>query len=214
MQGSTVFTTLDLKNGYHQLPVHPSDIEKTAFTCHRGQFEFLRVPFGLCNAPSHFQRVMETILGVCVLVYIDDLVIYSPNMESHINHDKVVLQRIRKANLRLKPSKCYFAKKQVKLLGYTVSQSGFKPDPDKTAAIQALSPPTTVKQVRSFLGMANYYRNCIPNYANIASPLTTLTRKNQHFHWTPLHDKSFQELKQILTSPTVVSFPRTELPYT
>ena len=196
MGGSTVFTTLDLKSGYHQLPVHPNDIEKTAFTCHQGQFEFLRVPFGLCNAPSHFQRVMETILhdllGVCVLVYIDDLVIYSTDMESHIGHVQLVLQRIRKANLRLKPSKCHFGQKEVKLLGYVVNKSGIQPDPDKTAAIQALSRPTTVKQVRSFLGMANYYRNCIPNYANIAAPLTELTRKNQRFHWTHHHDKSFK----------------------
>ena len=217
MGGSTVFTTLDLKSGYHQLPVHPNDIEKTAFTCHRGQFEFLRVPFGLCNAPSHFQRVMETILhdllGVCVLVYIDDLVIYSTDMESHIGHVQLVLQRIRKANLHLKPSKCHFGQKEVKLLGYVVNKSGIQPDPDKTAAIQALSRPTTVKQVRSFLGMANYYRNCIPNYANIAAPLTELTRKNQRFHWTHHHDKSFQTLKKALTSSAVVSFPRTELPY-
>ena len=199
LQGNSVFSTLDLKSGYHQLAIDPNDTEKTAFVCHKGQFEFLRVPFGLANAPAQFQRTMDYIfrdlLGVCVLVYIDDIIVYSPDIQSHAKHLEQVFQCLKQATLRLKPSKCHFAQSQVKVLGYIISGEGITPDPAKTEAIQKLKPPTSVKQVRSFLGMANYYRNCIPDYANLAAPLTALTKQSQRFHWTEQHTSAFNRLK-------------------
>ena len=217
LQGNSVFSTLDLKNGYHQLSIDPIDTEKTAFVCHKGQFEFLRVPFGLANAPAQFQRTMDHIfrdlLGVCVLVYIDDIIVYSPDVQSHTRHLKQVFECLKQANLRLKPSKCHFAQTKVKVLGYIISGEGIVPDPAKTEAMQKLKPPTSVKQVRSFLGMANYYRSCIPDYANLAAPLTALTKQNQRFLWTEQHLSAFNSLKNALLSPQILAYPRTDLPY-
>ena len=217
LEGSTVFSTLDLKSSYHQMAVHPDDTEKTAFICHRGQFEFLRVPFGLANAPSFFQRTVEHIfrdlLGICVLIYIDDIIVFSPDRDSHIKHFKLVLDCLRKANLKLKPSKCVFGQSQVKILGYIIQASGIKPDPSETEAIRNLKTPTNTKEVRAFLGMCNYYRNCILNFSYHVASLTQLTRKKQKFSWNNQHKAAFETLQAALVSPNILAFPRVDLPY-
>ena len=217
MQGSAIFSTLDLKSGFHQIKVNPSDCEKTAFICHRGLFEFVRMPFGLANGPSHFQRVMDfafrDLLGVCVMIYIDDIVIYSKNLEEHISHLEVVFSRLAEYGLQVKPEKCKFALSEIKLLGFVLDKKGIKANPEKTAAIFNMPPPKTVKQVRSFLGMAGYYRQCIPGYAKLAQPLTELTKKRQRFRWSDQCQTAFDSLKTALVSDSVVRYPRIDLPY-
>ena len=202
--GSTVFSALDLRSGYHQIRLDQETIPKTAFRCHRGLFEFLKMPFGLATAPRWFQRIMDTVLegliGTICLVYLDDIVVFSPNEEDHLKHLQQVCDRIRSAGLRLKPTKCHIGLKQINLLGHVVNADGISSDPEKVQAIQLLPTPTNIKQVRCFLGMTGYYRDLIPNYADLAEPLVDLTRKHVHFQWTTEQEEAFNALKRSLIS--------------
>ena len=212
-----IFSTLDLKSGYWQLPIHPLSMEKTAFICHLGLYEFTRIPFGLANAPAVFQRAMNTVLagllGKTCMVYLDDIVIFSKTEEEHERHLEEVFSRLRQAGLRLKPKKCYFGLKEIQLLGYIISQNGIRADPEKTQAIASLRPPTDVKGVRSFLGMAGYYRQCVPDFAKVAEPLHKLLRKNTIFEWGADQQGAFDKLKELLTSDSVMTRPRPDQPY-
>ena len=158
-------------------------------------------------------KVLAGLIGTCVFVYLDDIVVYSPNHARHEEHLTLVFDRLKKAGLRLKPTKCKFGLAQVQLLGYIISAKGKSPDPEKTAAIADLRPPTTVREVRSFLGMASYYRDCLPNYAQVAEPLTAFTRKHARMDWTDACQCSFNTLKQHMTSNYVMAPPRTDRPY-
>lgn len=215
--GATIFSTMDLKSGYWQIPVAEEDIEKTAFTCHLGLFEFTRLPFGLANAPAVFQRTMNKVLsgliGKCCMVYLDDIVVYSQDEDSHANDLAAVFDRLRQAGLALKPSKCAFGLESVELLGYIINKDGIKMNPEKVKAIQELSVPRDVKEVRSFLGMAGYYRQCIPHYAHEAEPLTRLTQKKVKFEWGPEQQRAFETLRKLLTSDAVMAHPKTDKPY-
>jgi hypothetical protein len=214
---SKVFSTLDLKAGYHQIPVAPEDIHKTAFRCHLGLFEFVRMPFGLTNGPGVFQRVMDQVLegliGVSVMVYLDDIVIFSENHSDHAVHIQQVLDRLRHYGLRLKATKCSFGLPEVKLLGFIINKHGIRSDPDKITAISQLADPTNVSEVRSFLGMAGYYRQCIQNFAEVARPLTRLTCKGVPFEFGPEQRTSFETLKTLLTSNQVMAHPDPSKPY-
>ena len=215
--GAKVFSTLDLRSGYWQIPVDPADREKTAFTCHLGLFEYNRLPFGLTNAPSQFQRIMNFVLsdfiGKGVLVYLDDLIVYSSSEQQHAQRLDQVLQRLRRYNLTLKSQKCAIGKTEVRLLGRVISGEGIQPQPEKLDAIQNLKAPTSVRQVRSFLGMAGYYRAMIPQFAYLAEPITRLTRKNEPYVWGPEQEQSFRKLKAALISPPIIAFPDPNLPY-
>ncbi len=149
--GSTIFSTIDLKTGYWQIPMHPNDAHKTAFRCHRGLFQFRRMPFGLCNAPASFQRIMDQVLQglvcVCVFVYLDDIVVFSKNPKDHAHHLQLVFDRLKAAGLKMKPSKCSFGLPEIKLLGYIINRQGITTDPEKVKAIVKLQPPQTVKEV-------------------------------------------------------------------
>ena len=208
---SAIYSTLDLKAGYHQMRVAEEDIHKTAFRCHVGQYEFTKVPFGLKTAPIFSQQEMNFILsdfiGVCVFVYIDDILVFSNNEEDHLNHLQLVFNRLRKVGLKLKPTTFSFGLPEVKLLGYVLNSEGIQTDPDKVAAIADLPTPTTIKEVRSLLGMTNYYRTSLPNYATIAEPLIQLTRKYTTFNWTSEHQRAFDELKRLLISSHVMAAP-------
>jgi transposase InsO family protein len=212
-----VFSVLDLRSGYWQLPVAAEDRCKTAFTCHVGQFEYNRVSFGLSTAPSHFQRqmngVFHTHLGRFVLIFIDDIVVYSENEAQHREHLREVFRCLSKAGLQLKLSKCSFMQASVDLLGFRIGANGIAPLEEKVKAISDLPPPQNVKAVRSFLGLANYYRQCVKGYAQIAEPIVALTRKAVPFEWSADCQAAFEQLKQALTGPQVMAHPDVNKPY-
>ncbi len=173
---STVFSAIDLRSAYWQVALSSDAIPKTAFACHRGLYEFTRIPYGLCNAPGQFQRIMQKVLGdlvgtVC-MVYLDDVIIFSRSKDEHARHVRAILDRIGAAGMTLKLAKCKFGLERLDLLGYTVARGSIEPQESKVKAIRDLAPPTTVKEVRSFLGMTGYYHQCLPRYAHVAAPLT------------------------------------------
>ncbi len=217
LHGATVFSTLDLRSGYWQIPMAEQDVEKTAFISHCGLHEFLRVPFGLTKAPAVFQRTIEKVLsglvGTVCMIYIDNIVVYGSNEVEHAENLCLVLERIEKHDLKLKPSKCAFGLEEITLLGYIIDKRGVRPDPDKVKAIAELGQPIDVSEVRSFLGMTGYYRSCMPNYAYIAATLVAITRKYARFEWGPPQIAAFEELKALLVSEQVVAHPQLDKPY-
>ena len=217
LQGAMVFSTLELKSSFHQLPLHPDDQEKTAFVCHRGLFEWTRLAMGLANASQAFQRAMEVVLkgliGSICMLYIDDIVVYSKNEQEHVEHLKLMFDRLDRYNLRLNPAKCVFGMREVKLLGFIVSSAGLRADPAKVDAITRMQAPQCLAEARSFLGMTGYYRQCIQDYAKISQPLVHLTKKNVRFEWKEPQQTAFEQLKQALVSDHVMAHPRTDQPY-
>ena len=187
MGGAKVFSTMDMQSSYWQVPLHPDAIPKTAFVCHRGCYEFLRVPFGLANAPSHYQRVMTKVLGPFigkfVMVFLDDVVVYSETEEEHIKHLEQVFEALKEARLTVKESKCAFLQREVDLLGYVVSGDGLRAQKAKTDAIDRQPPPRDVNELKRFMGMATYYRQLIPDFAKVAEPIQHLTRKKVEWSW-------------------------------
>ena len=217
LQGAQIFSTLDLRSGYWQIELHPSAMEKTAFITHQGLYEFTVLPFGLCNSPSTFQRLMEHILRglnwkTC-LIYIDDIIVFSTSFRDHLQHLEEVFRRLRQANVKLKPSKCSFARSQVEYLGHLVSKHGVRPNPAKITAVTEFPVPTNVKGVRSFLGLANYYRRFVKDFARIASPLNQLLRKDVRFQWDTACQTAFDTLKEALVSAPILAFPDFSIPF-
>ena len=216
------FSTLDLASGYWQIRVARESREKTTFVTPQGLFEFLVMPFGLTNAPAAFQRLMQRVLAGLnpdagpdfVAVYIDDVLVFSRTVEDHLNHLRAVIQRIMEAGLKLKPSKCHFAQREVEYLGHLVTPEGLKPNRQLFEAITEFSTPANVSEVRRFLGLASYYRRFIDGFAKIAAPLQELTRKNTPFHWTEACNKSMRTLKTQLTSALVLAYPSFHRPFT
>ena len=217
LSGSTLFTTLDLQSGYHQVAMNSESRDKTAFISHAGLYEYNVMSFGLTNAPSTFQRLMSTVLHglewkIC-LIYIDDIIIFSSSFDEHLHRLRLVFDRLRLANLKLKPSKCTFARKSVRFLGFLVSSSGVSPDPDKLSAVQSFPVPTNVRDVRSFLGLRNYYRRFVKDFAKVASPLHRLTRRDVTFDWDNTCHDAFVILKSHLCSAPILSYPHFHQPF-
>ena len=205
------FSTLDLASGYWQVAMDPKSQEKTAFTTHAGLYEFRKMPFGLTNAPATFQRLMEAVLSglsrnIC-LDYIDDILVIGRSFEEHMNHLSKVFDRLKEAGLKLKAQKCKFGAGEVIYLGYQVTQNGLAPTPDKIRAVRDYPTPTDVRTLRSFIGLASYYRRFVPCFAAIASPLHALTKKDVSFEWSPACELAFTQLKSLLCSPPVLAFP-------
>uniref|UniRef100_A0A2N9GE10 RNA-directed DNA polymerase n=1 Tax=Fagus sylvatica TaxID=28930 RepID=A0A2N9GE10_FAGSY len=211
LQGAQVFSKIDLRSGYHQLKIKSEDIPKTAFRTRYGHYEFLVMPFGLTNAPAVFMdlmnRVFHEYLDRFVIVFIDDILVYSKSLEEHEDHLRIVLQILRDKKLYAKLKKCEFWLNQVVFLGHVVSKDGITVDPSKIEAVVNWDRPTNVSEVRSFLGLAGYYRRFVEGFSRIAAPLTHLTRKNAKFEWKEECEKSFQELKQRLVTAPVLTIP-------
>ena len=212
LHGAKWFSTLDLKSGYWQVPIAEQDKEKTAFRTSRGQlFEFNQVPFGLCNAPATFSRLMDRVLAglhweTC-LFYLDDIIVFSSTWEEHLARLREVFERLRQAKLKLGAAKCTFAAKEVSYLCHRVTEEGLLPDPTLLAAIRDIPPTTTATEVRSFLGLAGYYRRYVKGFAAIAAPLFALTRKEALFHWSEDCQAAFDQLKTRLTTSPITAFP-------
>jgi hypothetical protein len=214
--GSQYFSTIDLSSGFHQLPMQKDSIQLTAFGSRVGHYEYTVMPFGLRNAPSSFQRLMNTILkdfiDKFVVVYIDDILIFSPDIDTHKSHIKLVLERLREYGLTANKDKSSFFRKSVDYLGFTISQNSIKPMKSKVECIANWPVPTSASDIRSFLGLCNYYRRFVHNYTALADPLLRMmVQKN--FSWNTDCDSSFNNLKRALSSECILSMPNFSQPF-
>lgn len=227
-----LFTTLDLASGYHQVAMDERDRQKTAFTTPFGLYEYMRMPMGLINSGATFQRMMSSTMSdlafKILLVYLDDLLIYSSNFEDHLERLETVLSRLQQVGLKVNPKKCTFAQKSVEYLGHTVSADGIAASKEKTRAVSSWKVPTTLRELRAFLGFASYYRRFVRDFAKIAAPLNNLVslayqtqgpKKRQSknvdiaSNWTPDCQKAFDTLKAALISPPVLGYASFDRPF-
>ena len=217
LAGAKWFSCLDLNSGYWQVEVDENDRTKTAFVSRKGLYEFKVMPFGLCNAPATFERLMETVLAglnwkIC-LIYLDDIIVTGKNFEDMIKNLDEVLSKLREAGLKLKARKCQLFAKQVEFLGHIISDKGIQTDPKKTQVVQNWPQPKTVHDVRSFLGLCSYYRRFIPQFAMVAKPLHKLTERNQKFVWTDECSKAFDTLKNRMVTSPILAYPDFSKPF-
>ncbi|MGL5771338.1 MAG: reverse transcriptase family protein, partial [Bacteroidales bacterium] len=216
LAGSTYFTILDATSGYNQIAIYEEDIQKTAFAFNNGFYEYTRMPFGLCNAPATFQRVMDRILckktRCFVLPYLDDVIIFSKTLAEHNKHVRIVLEKFKSANITLNKKKCKFFQTEIKILGTIISGNKIKPDPCKIEAIKKYPLPENIQQLRAFLGLANYVRTYIKNYATISAKLCEYLkgetkRSVKQIEWSSVAKKCFEQLKQAVINITYRSLP-------
>ena len=217
LQGSCLFSTLGLRSGYWRVSVVPKDREKTAFVTPDGLWEFCRLPFGVTGGCATFQRAIEIVLSglsydTC-LCYFDDVIDPFTNVQQHCDRLVNVLNRFRVHNLRMKATNCHFGSISVRFLGHVVSSTGVHTDPQKIDVVSNLSIPRTIEHVRSFLGIAGYYRCFIPNFATIAAPVVSLTKKGKQFCWGDTQQVAFTHLKELLCTAPVLVYPRLDAPF-
>lgn len=217
LKDARYFTTLDLASGYHQVLVSPEDRPKTAFSTEFGHFEFKRMPFGLKGAPATFQRLMNQVLlglqGIQCFVYLDDCVVFGKDRADHFTKLRNVMSRLSEANLRLHPKKCFFLRKEIIYLGHHCGVDGCRPDPDKVKVIDGITPPKSLKELQSFLGIINYYRRFVPNFSRVAIPLVNLTKKGVRFEWTEHCQNALDDLKWILKEKIMLKYPDFTQPF-
>ncbi|GJU02588.1 reverse transcriptase domain-containing protein [Tanacetum coccineum] len=211
LQGSSVYSKIDLRSGYHQLRVREEDISKTAFRTRYGHYEFQVMPFGLTNAPAVFMdlmnRVCKPYLDKFVIVFIDDILIYSKSKQEHEEHLKIILELLKKEELYAKFSKCEFWIPKVQFLGHVIDNKGIHVDPAKIESVKDWASPKTPTEIRQFLGLAGYYRRFIEGFSKIAKPMTKLTQKKVKFEWGDKQEAAFQLLKQKLCSAPILALP-------
>ena len=211
LKGASIFSKIDLRSGYHQLRIKDVDVHKTAFRTQYGHYEFLVMPFGLTNAPAAFidlmNRVFRPYVDQFVVVFIDDILVYSNDQESHDTHLRVVLETLRKEQLYAKLSKCEFWRNEGSFLGHIVSKEGIRVDPKKIEVVIEWKPPRNVTEVRSFLGLAGYCRRFVKGFSMTAAPMTRLLQKNVKYEWNAKCQRSFDKLKAFLTEASVLTQP-------
>ena len=218
LEGSAVYSTFDMRSGYYHLELTPESQPKSAFVVggpKGDKWEFKRCPFGLTQAPAYFQALVNQVLeGIdFAFGYLDDILIYSPDMECHLKHVRILFERLRGADLKLTKRKCSFLKAHVQYLGHYISGQGLEPVPEKLEALVKMPPPKDVTEVRKFLGFVGYYCKFIPRYSDVARPLTNLTQKDSLFDWTPNCQTSFEMLKGFLLEEPVLKYPKPDQPY-
>ena len=215
-KGAKVFSTIDLRSGYHHITLGKSSRAKTAFVTPFGKYEFLMVPFGLAQAPAYFQLLMNKVLNGLkfAITYLDDIITFSENELQHLEHLETIFSCLREAELKMKRSKCDFFKSKIHYLGHLISTKGISPLPNKLDCIQHMPAPKNAKEIKQFLGLTGYYRKFVPRFADISRPLTTLTKKDKKFEWTPACQKSFNLLKETLCGEPILKYADTSKPYT
>ncbi|XP_044739997.1 uncharacterized protein LOC123301324 [Chrysoperla carnea] len=210
LSGAKYFSTIDMASGYWQCEVQEEDKPKTAFVTTEGLHEFNVMPFGLCNAPGTYQRLMDLTLAdlqwKTSLIYLDDVIILGNDFGQHLDILREVFERIRAAKLKINPEKCQLLREYVQFLGHIVSAEGVKTDPQKVAAVKNWATPSNVDELRSFIGTASYYRRFIKNFATTAAPLHNLTKKEQKFIWDTYCENAFRELKGKLISALILAY--------
>ncbi|GFX09898.1 retrovirus-related Pol polyprotein from transposon 297 [Trichonephila clavipes] len=208
LKGAKFFSSMDLRSGYWQIEIDEADREKTAFITPEGLYEFKVMPFGLCNAPATFERMMDNLLRnfkwTMCLCYLDDIIVFSETFEDHLIRIRLVLKCLQEAGLKLNSKKCLFAAQEVKILGHHVSSNGVRPDPDKIKAVRNFPPPKNIHDIRSFLGLCSYFRRFIKGFCYLAEPLQSLLKSGVEFHWGPEEVEAFNSLKKALTSDPVL----------
>ena len=211
------YTTLDLASGYWQLKVREEDKAKTAFVTKHGLFEFNVMPFGLCNAPATFQRAMDNVLrkikGKFVLVYLDDIIIFSKNYEEHLQHLQQVFDCLEEANLKINPEKCHFCNKEIQFLGHVINEKGVKPDPAKIEKIVNMTSPRNVKQLRTVLGLFSYYRRFVKNFSKLVAPMNELLKRDHEYEWELQHQQIFEDIKEMMMTVPILSYPNFNKPF-
>jgi hypothetical protein len=206
--GAKIFSKLDLRSGYHQVRIKDEDINKTAFRTRYGHYKFVVIPFRLTNAPSMFMCLMNSIfsqyLDKSVVVFIDDIMVYSKMEEEHDEHLRIVLQTLRKHKLYTKFDKCDFYQKEIQYLGHVISEEGIVVDPKKIKAIMEWLVPKDVEDIRSFMGITGYYCRFIEGFSKTTYPITSLQKKGTKFNWTQKCQDSFNKLKELLTMTPIL----------
>jgi hypothetical protein len=216
LHGAKYFSKLDLRSGYYQIRVRLEDVAKTTFQTHEGHYEFKVMPFGLTNSPTTFQETMNKLfhpyLRKFVLVFFDDILIYSKTWTKHLKHLEQVLSLLEENQFYAKRSKCTFGKDEVEYLSHIISKEGVKVDPNKIKEITEWSKPKSISKLRGFMGLTGYYHRFIKNYAHITAPLTNLLKKNS-FHWSEEAGRCFEAMKKILSSTPVLATPNFTKPF-
>ena len=216
-RNSTIFSSIDLKSGFLQLPLHPDSRQYTAFSTQSGHYHFLVTPMGLTNSPLSFVRLMNSVLqGLIpndVMVYIDDILVSSKDLPDHIKQLDKVFNRLNNAGLTINVTKCKFLAPSLTFLGHTIDKRGISPNNLKITAIQYMPPPKSTKEIKSFLGVCGFYRDHVPYYSQLQSPLTALLKKDVPFTWESKHQTSFESLKKALTTAPILIFPDYRLPF-
>ena len=217
LSGQAWFSTLDLASGYWQVRLSENAKPKTAFATHSGLFQFAVMPFGLCNAPATFERLMSQVMRGLhwkrCLVYIDDILVFGNDFESALHSLELVLNRVAEYGLQLKSTKCNLFTTSVPFLGHIVGRAGLECDPNKLSAVANWIPPSTIKGVREFLGFTGYYRRFVPDYSTVAQPLVRLLGKDCKFQWTVACQDAFKALCALLIKAPVLALPKEDLPY-
>ena len=216
LKGAKVFSTIDLRSGYHHIAFGKSLRAKTAFVTPFGKYKFLMIPFGLAQAPAYFQLLMNKVLKGLkfAMTYLDNIIIFSQDELQHLEHLEIVFGRLQEGGLKMKCSKCDFFKSEIHYLGHLISPEGISPLPNKLDSIRHMPMPTSVKEIKQFLGLTGYYRKFVPRFADISRPLTTLTKKDVKFKWTFACQRSFELLKEALCGEPVLKYADTSKPYT